>query len=350
MYIIVWLLFWPIILFAQLQIEIVPASLEDMDFVFYNKEDQFNEKLPGWNRAWSQFRSALIDQQGTLALTDFSDVPKKRHHLIRFLPWMQLKKQTDLIIAWGMPHYLHADQFANIPRHKQILILIEPPTIIPSQYEDKAKKIFRKIYTWKDDLVDNRVYFKYHYPVLHPPIEKEVAFKDKKLLCMIVANKFSEHPDELYSKRRRLIQFFDSYPGFDLFGHGWKDEAICSYRGSVDDKIDTASRYRFSLCLENMGNIQGYITEKIFDAFAALSVPIYEGASNITDYIPQECFIDLRQFNSFEALAEYILTMPEDRYQEYIDHIRTFLKSDQAKVFHPNTFAQLMKNELKAIE
>ena len=45
-----------------------------------------------------------------------------------------------------------------------------------------------------------------------------------------------------------------------------------------------------------MRDVLGYITEKIFDSFAAWCVPVYWGASNVTDYIPEGCFIDRRKF------------------------------------------------------
>ena len=42
-----------------------------------------------------------------------------------------------------------------------------------------------------------------------------------------------------------------------------------------------------------MRNVNGYVTEKIFDAFKAGCVPVYWGAENITKYVPAECFIDM---------------------------------------------------------
>ena len=47
------------------------------------------------------------------------------------------------------------------------------------------------------------------------------------------------------------------------------------------------------------------VSEKIFDCFAAGNVPIYWGASNVTDYIPEDCFIDMRSFSSFEELYQF---------------------------------------------
>ena len=79
------------------------------------------------------------------------------------------------------------------------------------------------------------------------------------------------------------------------------------YKGKAQNKIETIKHYKFCICYENTQNIKGYITEKIFDCFAAGVVPIYWGASNIEAYIPKTCFIDQREFQEFEEVYQFIL-------------------------------------------
>ena len=69
----------------------------------------------------------------------------------------------------------------------------------------------------------------------------------------------------------------------------------------------------------------GYITEKIFDCFKARSVPIYWGASDIEKYIPKDCFIDFRDFASYEDLLNFLTSIDEKRYNFYIDNIEKLL-------------------------
>jgi alpha(1,3/1,4) fucosyltransferase len=61
-----------------------------------------------------------------------------------------------------------------------------------------------------------------------------------------------------------------------------------------------------------MKNQNGYINEKIFDSFVARCVPIYYGADNITDYVPQDCFINRRQFRSESEYLKYIKAIQEN--------------------------------------
>jgi hypothetical protein len=75
------------------------------------------------------------------------------------------------------------------------------------------------------------------------------------------------------------------------------------------------------------------VTEKIFDCFAAGTIPIYWGASNVEDYIPKDCFIDRRNFAGMEELYAFLKVMDKETYEGYLTRIRTFLNSDAAKKF-----------------
>ena len=77
----------------------------------------------------------------------------------------------------------------------------------------------------------------------------------------------------------------------------------------------------------------GYVTEKIFNCFAAGCVPIYWGAPNVTDYIPKNCFIDRRDFGSNAEVYDFIKSMSQGVYETYLKNIQIFLDSDQARLF-----------------
>jgi len=87
--------------------------------------------------------------------------------------------------------------------------------------------------------------------------------------------------------------------------------------------------YKFTLCFENTKGSRGYITEKIFDCFAAATVPIYYGAPNVGDYIPKECFIDFRNFRNYESLYTFLHEMTVIDYQSYLDAVKEFIKTEK---------------------
>ncbi len=140
----------------------------------------------------------------------------------------------------------------------------------------------------------------------------------------------SKKSNQLYAEREKAIEFFENQKeeGFACYGRWWDPIKHPSYRGVAQDKIATLKQYRFSICYENSKNLKGYITEKIFDCFAAGNVPVYWGASNIEEYIPKSCFIDRRDFASMEELYCFLKTMSKKEYETYIQNIKKWLQSE----------------------
>ena len=241
---------------------------------------------------------------------------------------------ADLIITFDIPINC-IEEIKQYAPDKLVAFLWEPPSVRPYSYEKKYHALYHKIYTWRDDLVDNIKYFKFHYAVLQPMISPTITFNRKSFCTMICKNKESSHPDELYNERIATAEWFEhNYPDkFDLYGLWWDPKKHPSYKGAIEDKIAITSHYKFCICYENIKNISGYVSEKIFDCFTAGCVPVYWGANNITDFIPETCFIDRRKFASNQELYDFLVTIDENTYQEYIDAIKIFLSSKEAQKF-----------------
>jgi hypothetical protein len=70
---------------------------------------------------------------------------------------------------------------------------------------------------------------------------------------------------------------------------------------SDQSKTDFQRKCKFTLCFESTKN-EGFITEKITDAFYADTIPIYYGSSTITDYYNLE-FLGLETIGSEELFG-----------------------------------------------
>jgi len=248
------------------------------------------------------------------------------------------------------------------------LILNECEIIKPENWVTNKHHNFKKIFTWSPELVDDKKYIRIFWPNL---IDIKSRKNPKsKLCCMISANKKNNHSNSLYSKRLEIIKWFEkNCPNeFDLYGFGW-DKYISkntfinkllniskfdgvfiskrsSFRGKVEKKFDVLNKYKFSFCLENVRSISGYITEKIFDSFIALCVPIYLGAPDITDHIPANTFIDLRNFNSYFDLYNYIKNMPCAEYDGYLQNIQSYLASPEIYKFTAEAYAETIVDNI----
>ena len=249
----------------------------------------------------------------------------------------------------------------QIPKY---LFIFESALIRPDNWDLKKHKHFDKIFTWNDDFVDNKKYFKFNFAQNIPNSISKDLEKKTKLCTLIAGNKKVNHPLELYSKRVEAIKWFEkNHPqNFEFYGIGWdqythsnkyvkyllnktKLSALFkpdfkSYRGKIDSKKEVLENYRFAICYENARDIPGYITEKIFDCFFAGCVPIYWGADNITNFIPKECFIDKREFDSYEELYKYMSNMSEEEYLKYHQNIEIFLNSEEAYLFSSECFTK----------
>lgn len=248
-------------------------------------------------------------------------------------------------------------------QQRMALFLWENPAVIPENWDSELHKMFPLIFTWHDYYVDGRKFVKFCLPVTHlfPRVPK-IPFADKKLLVNISGNKFSNHPQELYSARRRSIRYFQQKQprNFDLYGVGWDQptnilERIIpglrqnypSYRGKLQNKWNVLPNYRFSLCYENISSEPGYITEKIFDCMRSGCVPIYWGAPNIDEYVEPQTFIDRRKFKSDPELELYLLSITEKKYERFQEAIQDYLQSERFAKFLSPAYADTVINGLK---
>lgn len=231
-----------------------------------------------------------------------------------------------------------ADQLmaADIPKY---LLIYECEVIKADNWDSAYHRHFTRIFTWNDMLVDGERYIKTNFAIdLESPYDfttLKSAFGQRKLATMIAGAKLSQHPNELYSHRIRTIRWFESSAiyDFDLYGMGWNSEMFPSYKGKVDDKLATYSRYRFAICYENAANYPGYISEKVLDCFRAGVVPVYGGAPNIKHWVPSDCYIDISQFATYDDLHHHLSSMDAVTHGGYLDNIARYLASPAAYPF-----------------
>jgi hypothetical protein len=216
------------------------------------------------------------------------------------------------------------------------LLLFECPAILPHNWGAGVHDLFAKVLTWADPLIDGERYLKFNFPnILQLPSPLDVEAATRGLCTLIASDKHADHPYELYSQRRSLIRWFEQHhpEHFDFYGQGWDAGAYPSYRGLVDEKLPTLGRYWFSVCFENAREFPGYITEKIFDCFAASTVPVYWGPPNAPDLLPADAYIDASRFADWGELYEFLLSVEEDDYAAYLDAAKRFLESDRMTMF-----------------
>jgi len=153
--------------------------------------------------------------------------------------------------------------------------------------------------------------------------------KKRKFACIILRKEIREGYFEkskdfkeismlkTYDKR----ELFAQYQQIDVYGANWslkmknnKDALIYAKKHYIQNL------YKFNFIIEN-AITDNYLSEKIFDTFLSLSVPVYLGTPVIEKYIPKACFVDIRNFKDNDTLIEYLENMPESEYNHYIENI-----------------------------
>jgi hypothetical protein len=241
---------------------------------------------------------------------------------------------------------------------KKFLIQLENPehAVLP-----RSTDSYRSIYSWNDELYSTLESFvKVYIPSIDDRLISQSHVRDIEYVMICANKKFSkENNQELYSDRLSIIDWFsqNNSTEFRLYGRGWVAPTIRDgwrsllrsvlspvstpkvFHGEVISKSDILSRSNFSFCYENMRSDGDYITEKIFDSMLAGCVPIYLGSSRISDYIPDDVYIDAREFNGVDAIYRYIEKISFERLCDMRRSIVDFLESKQADNFRNTVFA-----------
>jgi len=143
-----------------------------------------------------------------------------------------------------------------------------------------------------------------HFLGLEPGIRKfdENDLKKKEYFANFIASHDSENNIrgdffKLLSKNRRVES-----PG-RLFHN---NDTVISWRDN--SKVDFQSKSKFTLCFESTKH-EGFITEKIIDAFYAGTIPVYYGSSTVKNIINPKAYIDVSDFPTMEAAVERILEL-----------------------------------------
>lgn len=271
------------------------------------------------------------------------------------------------------------------------LIITESPVVEPRLYKrvGRAAIHFRRLYSCSDDARLERFFgsqmttIPFRWPIDFSGVEEKLWQRGaRSLLVMINMNKLpSIYWNELFTERMRAVEFFSSYDEIDLYGVGWSQPSARMgtshmprvlqklrnavavhrdrlrpprllaaarkvYRGQLEQKWDTLASYKFALCFENIV-LKGWITEKIFECFRVGTIPVYWGATDVEQLIPDECFIDMRRFKNYEELRMFLHSLTEEEIEAYRRNAKSFLESSRFRLFGAEAFIELFESFLR---
>lgn len=238
-------------------------------------------------------------------------------------------------------------------KNEVTLVVLEPYNMRPKFYSLEELKKYKGMITWNTkfydkykDIINIRLYQGgqplYQVHKLYNPIK----YSDKiNGICAIGKSMKRYGVGDITHLRLEVMTDIEKTNKLITHYYGWNNWGGINYMGSIGDlkvsgmhivgdgfhsslaKIIKLNQYKFNLCFENCYHefwSWGYVTEKIMCCFEARTVPIYFGCYNIEELIPQDLYIDFRNFDSCDDLVKYMMSLSEQDYNRMINRAYEF--------------------------
>lgn len=189
-------------------------------------------------------------------------------------------------------------------------------------------------------------YYTYaHNITLDEPINEisDEDFSNKNFCSFVVSNNLFADPMRNY--------LFEEISKVNHIDSGGKFANNISYNIGLteEDKINFLKQYKFNLACEN-SDVNGYVTEKIVDAFAANVIPIYWGNEYVLHDFNHDSFIYVNEFmkdiddkEGFNKLINEINIISENK-ALYLEKVKS-----PKFVYNPSKWYKLLQEYLKFI-
>ena len=292
-----------------------------------------------------------------------------------YYPYIIKKKLNDLNYDLSTPDInspINSEFtiYATIPRDlreinkkKSVLLLTETEAINKRDWNVKLHKHFDYIFTYKK--LNNPKYIEfYDCPFNFKKIHFSEPINDKKIL-LVTSNKRSVSSNQLYTYRYKLIKWFENNNSnsFDLYGEGWDAPPVYVnsrlninferiihliksklkmykkpiinnkiYKGKIQNKYELYKKYDFNFAIQNTFTNDHFLSP-IFESFYCSSIPLYLGAKNIEEYIPENCYIDLRKFKNFNEVYNFVNSLSYHEILNYKNNIYNYLNKNMHEKF-----------------
>jgi len=249
----------------------------------------------------------------------------------------------------------------------QVLILLEPPSVMPENYSKKKWRFFDLVILlspWRSSLYGHT--YSIFQPITRPFKNHTVNYSKDSSVCMINDFKFGSVKSSLYGWRLELLRKLEEKglevkvfgpnwqmsklmeirkrfaaskraigkPSFDLF-EAWSSLFFrpSGYCGHSPDKLNTLTNHEYSIVIEN--DLYS-LTEKLFDSVFAGNKVFYHGPQlDQFEFLEGLCF---QLPESVEEATEVILQRENIEWSAYQKNVRNFTMDQGSMVYFSENF------------
>lgn len=280
-----------------------------------------------------------IDALGHKGIDTFAE------HGIKFV----YEGKADFGISW------HGEKVPDVPLNKTILYRSEPPiyNIYFGLNLNKPEFYERYMAVISDYILEDSPAVYCAIPMEFDLMKTYFLKPKPNFICFIAKNKsFGIWLNSLVPSLRKYkkynnmryrigmdLMFCHTLDGYHSYGKGW--DKSC-YQGKLPNhgNFDVMASHRFTLGIEN-SSINGYVCEKIIYPMLCGSIPVYYGAPNIYDYVPGDCFINLRNFKN-DDICKYLSSMTNINQVKILQNIKRYITSNESFAFSSVHYAETL--------
>ena len=141
------------------------------------------------------------------------------------------------------------------------------------------------------------------------PFTKEDLAKKTEFCSFVYSNYLGD------SSRETMFEKLSAYKKVNSGGR-----YLNNIGGPTDNKLGFETKHKFSIAFENSSN-SGYTTEKIVNAFAAKTIPIFWGNPDVSKEFNENRFINCHKFKNFDEVIERVkeIDQNDDLYMEIMN-------------------------------
>lgn len=139
----------------------------------------------------------------------------------------------------------------------------------------------------------------------------EVPFASVKKYALFLASNCASK-----SNRENLVKYLMNRVPVKSLGKCLRNSQDSS--GSYNSKSLIMKQYALYFSFENQ-LVDDYVTEKLWGALSSGTIPVYKGAPNIKDHVPENSIVSVDLFSSLDELANHLneILKNETLYYEY---------------------------------
>ncbi len=277
----------------------------------YNMYIPFDKTLPKIYNRNGELLKPIFVRNSQSSHSPYTNSEKVFFDRFNFGLNTHIYSQVDLLKRMGKPTHVYA-QFSESET-------VEPESYKMFQKYKGLEKDFDYIFTFSEKLLDTLPNAKF-IPFCTCPwygtekyggIISEEAYKFKnKNISMMASNQNISDYHKLriaIAKKCKELNLADTYGTFD--------------GGPFLDKIDHVfAPYRYSIIIEN-DEKPYYFTEKITSCFAAMTIPIYLGATKIGNFFNEDGIIKITP-KDYDNLEEFLKQCNEKDYESRLEAVK----------------------------